>query len=95
MNDTEFMRIRALEDAHLQLINTIRSWIQRDQLTRVARFEALDEWAEEFENELRISPLPDHEPTTPSPNDLSDDAEALASAGRGTDEDYGGGSERI
>jgi len=30
-----------------------------------------------------------------SPNDYSDDAEALASAGFGTDEDYGGGDDRL
>jgi hypothetical protein len=42
----------------------------------------------EFEDE-------DHERESYSPNDYSDDAEALASAGFGTDEDYGGGDERL
>jgi hypothetical protein len=40
----------------------------------------------EFDGE----PEPDGEPM--GSHDLSDDAEALASAGHGTDEDYGGGT---
>ena len=46
---------------------------------------------------LVIEPFPvyDEEPQSYSPDNYSDDGEALASAGFGTDEDYGGGDERL
>lgn len=39
-------------------------------------------------------PFDDEDDFDDSVNDMSDDAEALASAGHGTDEDYGGFNER-
>jgi Zn-finger nucleic acid-binding protein len=46
---------------------------------------ACEEWEEQGDLDYLLED--NYEPTTP--NDLSDDAEALASAGMGTDEDYG------
>jgi hypothetical protein len=40
-----------------------------------------------------LKPMDDDEPCYP--DDMHDDAEALASAGWGTDEDYGGGCEHL
>ena len=54
-------------------------------------------WIDDNPKPLIIEPFPvyDEEPQSYSPDIYSDDGEALASAGFGTDEDYGGGDERL
>ena len=61
-----------------------------DPMHRLAQIDAreLGDDTSEFDGDQ--TPCEDGEPM--GSNDLSDDADALASAGHGTDEDYGGGT---